>query len=152
MLFRSAREQDALVDYFVKSSAGAIGKEKYDGLKLKELSEKLKKLDEQYPRLSTLMTLAESGAREATHVRIKGNWADKGAEVRAGTPASLPGLGTRPRNRLGLAEWLVSKENPLPARVAVNRVWQELFGRGLVRTSEDFGAQGERPTHPELLD
>jgi len=149
---RTAREQDALVDYFVKSSAGAIGKEKYDGLKLKELSEKLKKLDEQYPRLSTLMTLAESGTREATHLRVKGNWADKGAEVRAGTPASLPGLGTRPRNRFGLAEWLVSRENPLRARVAVNRVWQELFGRGLVRTSEDFGAQGERPTHPELLD
>ena len=131
---RTEREQDALVDYFVKSSSGAIGKEKYDALKLKELSEKLKKLEEKYPRLSTAMTLAEDNERLPTHVRIRGNWSEKGDEVTPGTPASLPPLkeGT---DRLALAKWLVARENPLTARVTVNRLWQELFGRGLVRTS-----------------
>jgi hypothetical protein len=148
---RSAREQDALVDYFVRSSSGAIGKEKYDALKLKELGEKLKKLDEAYPRLSTAMTLGEDNRRSPTHVRVRGNWDEKGEMVAPGTPVSLPALkdGT---DRLALANWLVSRENPLTARVTVNRIWQELFGRGLVRTAEDFGAQGEKPTHSELLD
>ena len=149
---RSAREQDAVVDYFAKYSQGGIGKEKYDELKLKELTEKLKKLDDQYPRLSILMTLAESGAHEPTHVRIRGNWTDKGAAVEAATPKALSPAVSGKMDRLALAEWLVSKENPLTPRVTMNRLWQELFGRGLVRTSEDFGSQGERPTHPELLD
>ncbi len=149
---RTAREQDGMVDYFAQNSSGAIGKAKYDALKLKELSEKLKKLDERYPRREGVMTLEESGERRATHVRIRGNWADKGEEVTAGTPSSLPPLPEGKRDRRALGEWLVSKDNPLVARVTVNRLWQELFGRGLVRTSEDFGAQGERPSHPELLD
>ncbi len=147
---RTDREQDPLVDYFVQSSSTTIGKEKYDALKLKELAEKLKKLDEKYPRLSTVMTLGEDAQRNPTYVRIRGNWADKGAAVEPGTPASLPPM--KGRDRLALAEWLVSPANPLTARVTVNRLWQELFGRGLVRTSEDFGAQGEAPSHPELLD
>lgn len=149
---RTAREQDALVDYFVKSSVGAIGKVTYDALKLKELGEKLKKLDEKYPRLSTVMTVAENGLRERTHVRIRGNWTDKGAEVQPAAFAALPAPAGGMRTRLDLAKWLMAPENPLTARVTVNRIWQELFGRGLVRTAEDFGAQGERPTHPELLD
>jgi hypothetical protein len=149
---RTVREQDPLVDYFVTSSSGSIGKEKYDALKLKELSEKLKKLDEKYPRLSTVMTLGEDGQRNPTYVRIRGNWADKGAAVEPASPASLPAMKGAGRDRLALAEWLVSPANPLTARVTVNRLWQELFGRGLVRTSEDFGAQGEAPSHPELLD
>ena len=149
---RTAREQDALVDYFVKSSVGAIGKATYDALKLKELSEKLKKLGEKYPRLSTIMTVAESGSSERTHVRIRGNWTDKGAEVQPAAFSALPAPMGGMRTRLDLAKWLTAPQNPLTARVTVNRIWQELFGRGLVRTSEDFGAQGERPTHPELLD
>jgi hypothetical protein len=73
--------------------------------------------------------------------------------VEPNVPAALPPMpAAYPKNRLGLARWLVDGNNPLTARVAVNRYWQEIFGTGIVRTSEDFGAQGENPSHPELLD
>ncbi|RYD75887.1 MAG: DUF1553 domain-containing protein, partial [Verrucomicrobiaceae bacterium] len=83
----------------------------------------------------------------------KGLYNKPGEEVSAATPAKLPSLpADAPRNRLGLAQWLVAKENPLTPRVTVNRFWQMFFGVGLVKTSEDFGIQGEFPKHPELLD
>ncbi len=86
-------------------------------------------------------------------MRVRGSFLSPGETVTAGTPAALnawpEGL---PKNRLGLARWLVSRDNPLTSRVAVNRLWEQYFGHGIVETSEDFGAQGERPVHPELLD
>jgi hypothetical protein len=83
----------------------------------------------------------------------RGNYLSPGKVVEAGTPAVLhPMRPEGPANRLGLARWLVDRENPLVARVVVNRWWAELFGRGIVSSVEDFGAQGELPTHPELLD
>jgi hypothetical protein len=91
--------------------------------------------------------------RPSAHLRVRGSFMSKGDLVYASVPAILPPLPEDALpNRLGLARWLVSKENPLTARVAVNRFWEQFFGRGLVETSEDFGSQGARPTHPELLD
>ena len=87
------------------------------------------------------------------HILRRGMYDQRGEEVRPATPGVLPAMDPDlPRNRLGLARWLVSDDNPLTSRVMVNRFWQEVFGTGLVRTSEDFGSQGEAPTHPELLD
>jgi hypothetical protein len=103
-------------------------------------------------RLPVMADLAGAQARK-TQAFIRGNWLNKGDEVQPGTPRSLPPLAEgQPRNRLGFAQWLVSKENPLTPRVAVNRMWEQLFGTGLVETAEDFGTKGEAPSHPELLD
>jgi hypothetical protein len=86
-------------------------------------------------------------------MRIRGSFLSPGESVNAGTPAALNSWPNgQPKNRLGLARWLVSRENPLTSRVAVNRIWEQYFGHGIVETSEDFGTQGERPEHPELLD
>ncbi|MFO0888120.1 MAG: PSD1 and planctomycete cytochrome C domain-containing protein [Isosphaeraceae bacterium] len=91
--------------------------------------------------------------RRVTKVHRRGNFLDQGEPVEPSTPAFFPPLPKdAPRNRLGVAEWLFSAENPLTARVAVNRYWAQFFGRGLVETQEDFGAQGQPPSHPELLD
>ena len=87
------------------------------------------------------------------HVLYRGMYDQPRDRVVAGVPSALPPMAeSLPRNRLGLANWLVDDGNPLTSRVTVNRYWQQLFGTGLVSTSEDFGAQGDTPTHPELLD
>ncbi len=103
---------------------------------------------------STLV-IAERGEPEPrpTHIHVRGNFLERGKAVTAGVPEAFPGLPPGvPVNRLGLAKWLVDPSNPLTARVTVNRLWEQLFGTGLVKTSEDFGRQGEAPSHPELLD
>lgn len=88
-----------------------------------------------------------------SHVFVRGNWLVQGAEVTPDVPALFPPLPKdAPRNRLTLARWMTDTKNPLTARVAVNRLWEQLFGIGIVRTLEDFGTQGEAPSHPELLD
>lgn len=87
-----------------------------------------------------------------TKVFVRGNWLVHGAVVKPDVPKSFPSMKGLPANRLGLAEWIVSKQNPLTARVMANRIWEQLFGVGLVETLEDFGTQGAKPSHPELLD
>lgn len=87
-----------------------------------------------------------------THVLTGGLFDQPGEAVQPDTPAVLPSFGDRPRNRLGLAQWLTADENPLLARVTVNRVWQQFFGVGLVKTVDNIGVQGELPSHPQLLD
>jgi hypothetical protein len=107
------------------------------------------------PNQFTAMVLEERDTPRDTHVLIRGDFLKQGAKVVPGVPAVLAPLekkaGTVP-NRLDLARWLVCDKNPLTARVTVNRIWQRYFGRGLVKTAEDFGTQGERASHPELLD
>jgi hypothetical protein len=97
-----------------------------------------------------------SHERPSTHLRVRGSFVSKGERVYADVPAVFRSFDPLPEdqmpNRLGLARWLVSEENPLVARVTVNRLWEGLFGKGLVETSEDFGIQGSPPSHPDLLD
>lgn len=99
-------------------------------------------------------TVLERSEPRVTNVHMRGDFLSKGPEVQARVPEALPPIqprGERP-DRLDLARWLVTPEHPLTPRVTVNRVWQQYFGRGLVATDNDFGTQGEKPSHPELLD
>ncbi len=116
----------------------------------------LKKVLADTKPLTTVPILKELPAdqRRKTHLQFRGNYLDLGDEVTEGVPAAFPPLTppTSGRSRLDFAKWIVSPENPLTARVVANRFWEQLFGTGIVRTSEEFGAQGEQPTHPELLD
>ncbi|MBS1722931.1 MAG: PSD1 domain-containing protein [Armatimonadetes bacterium] len=99
-----------------------------------------------------VMVMSDRAPRK-TFIYSRGNYEVPLGEVHPRTPSPLPASPTpQPPNRLGLARWIVSADNPLTSRVEVNRIWQMLFGRGLVRTPENFGVQGEPPTHPELLD
>ena len=109
--------------------------------------------DEFWRTIPTVMVMREMETPRETHVLTRGQYDRPGERVTFGTPAALPPLpDDAPLNRLGLAQWLVSRENPLTARVTVNRFWRDFFGTGIVKTTEDFGVQGERPSHPKLLD
>lgn len=104
-------------------------------------------------RKNSVRVMAELPEPKSTFVAMRGDFMSTGQEVAPATPAALhPFPNAESRNRLGLARWLVSEDNPLVSRTFVNRVWQELFGQGLVKTAGDFGVQGELPTHPDLLD
>ena len=103
--------------------------------------------------IAEIMVMDEMPVPKPAHVLKRGAYDSLGEKVAADTPKSLPPFPKgAPRNRLGLAQWLTDPENPLMARVTVNRAWQQMFGRGLVETADNFGTQGARPTHPELLD
>lgn len=100
-----------------------------------------------------IMREKDSFERPSTSLRVRGNYLTRGEKVYAATPAVLhPWPEDSAYNRLGLARWLMSPENPLTARVTVNRFWEQIFGRGIVETSEDFGSQGAAPSHKDLLD
>ena len=103
-------------------------------------------------RALKVMVMRDRAEPRVTHVLQRGAWDKPGEVVEPGTPSALPALADAPKNRLGLAHWIVDPANPLTARVAVNRWWRQIFGDGLVRTLDNFGAQGERTHHPELLD
>jgi hypothetical protein len=103
--------------------------------------------------IPTTMVAKESEKPRETFILVRGEYDKKGDKVSPGVPAILPPFPShQPTNRLGLAKWLLDPGHPLTARVTVNRFWQQYFGIGFVKTAEDFGVQGENPTHPELLD
>ena len=123
-------------------------------VRLKTMEKKVKQLQNKLasiPEAKTLVMQERAKPRE-TFVFNRGDFTDPSKQVEPGTPIVLGGKNDGPANRLMLAQWLVSQDNPLTARVFVNRVWFEIFGQGIVTTLEDFGVKGERPTHPELLD
>jgi len=120
---------------------------------LKELREWVEKRDAARNAIPRVMVMRDMEKPRATFMLERGLYDKRGEEVQAATPGRLPAFpADAPTNRLGFARWLVDPENPLTARVTVNRFWQQFFGAGLVRTPNDFGVQGEKPSHPELLD
>lgn len=120
---------------------------------VQQLREARMEYDQQLSENLQVMVMDQLPERRSTHILSKGNYAATQEEVFAGVPAVLPELPEdMDNNRLALAKWLVSEEHPLTARVTVNRYWQAFFGRGIVKTIEDFGVQGALPSHPEVLD
>ena len=118
-----------------------------------EAADLRKQLQELDGKVASTMVMQDLPQPRETFVMIRGEYDKRGEQVSAGVPAALPPLPEgAPANRLGLARWLVDPGHPLTARVTVNRYWQMFFGTGLVKTVEDFGSQGEWPSHPELLD
>jgi hypothetical protein len=145
---RTPAQRHKLRTYFLERHAPAAVQEA--ARKLEKARRESARFDETVP---TTMVMEEMPTPRDTHILIRGQYDKKGAKVLPGLPQALPPLPDgAPNNRLGLARWLVHRSNPLTARVAVNRFWQMLFGTGLVRTVEDFGAQGEWPSHAGLLD
>jgi hypothetical protein len=137
-----------LTEYFLTYDAPQAIREAYTDLK--SLKARKGELEETIP---TTMVMRELEKPRDTLVLGRGDYRNHGEKVLPGVPASLPPMPkSLPANRLGLAKWLVDPSHPLTARVVVNRFWQSYFGTGLVKTAEDFGSQGEPPSHPELLD
>ena len=142
---RSAAETETMLDYLIDRDADLRNQRR----EIRELTMKPPEVE-----TDTGMALATSASPRRTFVHLRGDFLKPGTEVQAGVPSFLPPLSARgaQADRLDLARWILDTRNPLTARVAVNRVWQHYFGRGLVATSDDFGTQGDPPTHPELLD
>jgi len=144
---RKDSERSQLTQHYL-SVAPALAAEREQLASLKKQHQDLKP----YSTVPILRELA-GDKRRKTHLQHRGNFLDLGKEVTEGLPATFdPNTNDAQPNRLTLAKWLVGADNPLTARVAANRLWESIFGIGIVRTSEEFGAQSELPSHPELLD
>ncbi len=137
-----------LTDYYLDRDAPQTFREQRD--RVNALEQKRAAFAKTIP---TMMVMQEMKEPRPTFVLVRGAYDRPGEPVHAGVPACLGEFPQQaPHNRLGLAQWLTSRDHPLTARVTVNRIWQQFFGTGIVRTTEDFGVQGEWPSHPELLD
>jgi len=119
---------------------------------LLERVQNLRELRRREPKLTTTLVMRELPQRRESYIHLGGDFTRKGITVKPGVPAVLPQVPPEATSRLDFAKWVVDERNPLTARVTVNRIWQEYFGKGLVETESDFGTQGSKPTHPELLD
>ena len=145
---RGRKDSDPrLYEYYLANSDTAM-RETRRTLKIRRVE--LAKMRDSVPEI---MTMRERPEPRSTYVLERGSYEARGQRVKPGTPASLlPFPKDQPRNRLGLARWLTHPDHPLTARVAVNRLWHIVFGRGIVPTLENFGSQGDAPSHPKLLD
>ncbi len=143
----TSRQMTQLRDYYyskINSEGASLSQ------KLAPLRKESKKINDRSP---TTLVMQENEGKEAfAHTLQRGDYTARLERVTANTPAMLPSMSNLPKNRLGLAKWITSPENPLPARVTVNRYWYYIFGEGIVSTTGDFGVMGARPTHPKLLD
>jgi hypothetical protein len=148
---RTPEQTKLLRDHFLKTAWSGARKQLaplYDQIAAAE--RELQQLDQKGP---TTLIFKEAATVKPAFILKRGEYDQKGEQVGRETPAFLPPMSPdAPKNRLGFAEWLVTANHPLTTRVAVNRFWLQCFGTGLVKTAEDFGTQGERPSHPELLD
>jgi hypothetical protein len=144
---RDAPTRDQLFDYFLATAHKPA-------LKLREELHDLRQQENQTIQpIPEVMVMEEMAKPKPAHILKRGAYDAPGERVSMNTPAALPPFPSgQPRNRLGLARWLFAPDRPLTARVAVNRLWQMMFGKGLVESSDNFGSQGTPPTHPELLD
>ena len=144
---RSQQEEAKLLRFFAQHDPDS-----------KEELTRVTELEEQLERIKPLTTVpvmqeVPTSQVRTTHIQHRGNYMDLGKEVSPGTPKAFHELtNDRAADRMSLARWLVDRDNPLTARVVANRYWEALFGKGIVVTSEEFGSQGELPSHPELLD
>ncbi len=143
-----AEQRRSKIRKFYRSRISPIGR---------VLAEELERLESEkrtfLREVPEALVMEERKEPRKTHVLLRGHYKNKGEEVTSGVPAVLPPLAeSGTANRLDLALWLVSDSHPLTARVAVNRIWQQYFGSGIVRTSDDFGIRSELPSHPELID
>ncbi len=144
---RSASDEQKILDYYL-SVAPSLEDERARLAEIKKQLENVKP----YTTVPVMKSVRADNRRE-TRIQRRGNFLDQTDLVQPGIPSIFAnGLTELPQDRLSMAKWLVSRENPLTARVIVNRFWESIFGLGLVRTSEEFGAQGDLPSHPELLD
>lgn len=152
--------EEPVIDVYTKEQElrislikGWISDNKKNPTMAEKLSSKQIELDTIKASTIPIMKALEDDDFRETHIFVKGNWLDKGRKVASGVPASMPPLiAQNDPDRLAMAKWLISPDNPLTARVTVNRFWAKLFGRGIVDPLEDFGSQGSKPTHPKLLD
>ncbi len=142
---RTSSQKRSLAKYFRGKDKG-----------LRKRFDQIDRLNKAMPKFPTTLVLSEMSRPRKTNVHIKGDFTRPGEPVTPDVPSVLHSLrapkGRKQANRLDLAKWLVDPRNPLVGRVSMNRLWQRHFGRGIVETENDFGTQGARPTHPELLD
>ena len=141
-------EHDARVKQ-LETELSALAKE---DAKRKPLEASLAKLKKARPSAATTLVMAKRGKPRTTRRFVQGDFTRPAEEMQPGTPSVLHRLAQSDGNRLDFARWVADRNNPLLARVAVNRMWQHFFGRGIVQTENDFGSQGIPPTHPKLLD
>ena len=143
----TAQEKELLQSFYIKSISTKTKQQQ------KELAEIRKSYVDSVEKVKEIMTMTESKTPRPTYILDRGVYDAPTEEVFPNVPEKVMPIPTDlPKNRLGFAQWLFHEDHPLTARVAVNRYWQQFFGTGLVKTSEDFGNQGEMPSHPELLD